>query len=171
MIRSQTRGYDAIAKVIRIATDLQFLDLSDCALGSKGAKEIVSALGEHTNARLETVLLENDDFSEVHYDALKDTIANRLPCLQTLSLALNEDLEDNDAVASIAELLESQGGRLLLDDDTEDDLERNYLEEQREVEFVKHPVVPAVKAEDADVSELADLIPSTLKIKSDKPIE
>ncbi|KAF9524274.1 hypothetical protein CPB83DRAFT_861524 [Crepidotus variabilis] len=164
------RGWHNIADVVRVARDLEFLDLSDCYLTEDGSTELIAALSENPHPKLDTILLENNDLGSAHYESLKEILPTQLAGLKVLDLALNEDLEDNETITELTELLESRGGRLITDDEEcdADDLQKNAMDAEKETRFVQTLQPPVVKAEpkDEDIDELAKLVSGGLKIEN-----
>ncbi|KAI0061133.1 RNI-like protein [Artomyces pyxidatus] len=125
------RGGAAVAALLKAAPKLEFLDLSDCGLGAEGAMVLARALCTGHYPHLSRLLLENSDMGEAVYEVLSEAIADRLPGLTTLSLAANDDLESN-LVTAMAEVLEERGGRVVVDDECEDDLQNDAQDQLKE---------------------------------------
>ncbi|KAI0314653.1 RNI-like protein [Amylostereum chailletii] len=132
---SRERGWSPLATLLQTAPNLEFLDLSDCGLKIPGSTALIRALSSGRQANLATLLLENNDMDEGVYRSLSTAVLNHLPALTTLSLAWNEDL-DGEALAAVTEELGKRGGRLVLDDEHEDDLEENGKDMVKETVFV-----------------------------------
>ncbi|KAJ7819374.1 hypothetical protein B0H14DRAFT_3473156 [Mycena olivaceomarginata] len=127
------RGWKAVSDVLRMAKDLEYLDLSACMLESDGC---------------------GNAFTEVHCKTLRGLSTSKLSSLATLDLSGNEDLEDNVDISAIAEILESRAGGLILEELDEDADDGAQDSEEQEPE--------AQKVADASVDELTDLIESQL---------
>ncbi|KAK7015157.1 Ran GAP Rna1 [Paramarasmius palmivorus] len=156
------RGWKVVADAIRAAEDLRYLDLSSCVLEKDGCDEIIAALGEQSYPRLRKVNLNGNDFSEANYATLKDVITDKLPALTILNIADNDGLEDNDVVAEIGTLLEGRGGRLILEEEDEDE---DLYEDTSDLDGEGAVEPRIIKSEDLGVDQLADMISTNLTLQ------
>ncbi|KAJ7366978.1 hypothetical protein DFH08DRAFT_1004789 [Mycena albidolilacea] len=109
--KNGARGWKAESDVLRMAKDLEYLDLSACMLESDGYVRIIATLGQQTYPKLHTIELGGNAFIEVHYKTLRGLFTSKLHSLATLDLSGNEDLEDNADISAIAEILEIRKSR------------------------------------------------------------
>ncbi|OBZ70972.1 Ran GTPase-activating protein 1 [Grifola frondosa] len=164
------RGWHAIVDLLSFAKQLQFLDLSDCGLDVLGSAAISRALASGTQSKLQTLLLENNDMTGAVYGDLADAVLHHLPSLATLSLACNDDLE-HESVVAMTESLEDRGGRVVVNDDHEEDLEDDAADAEKETQFVNESAIVVdsglvlAQKESQPVDELAEEL-SQLAIKS-----
>ncbi|KAI9062608.1 RNI-like protein [Trametes sanguinea] len=156
----EKRGWQELVDLLRTAHGLEFLDLSDCCLPQPAVAALARVFAAGQMPRLQTVLLENNDIDEASYGALLDAVEHHLPCLRILSLAWNNDLE-SDAVQTLATTLEERGGRVIVDDEHDEDLAGDKSDAQKDTTYVQDAAEASPKAdagEETAVDDLADEI-------------
>ncbi|KAK7688918.1 hypothetical protein QCA50_007609 [Cerrena zonata] len=159
-------AWHVIANVLRVAKSLEFLDLSDCGLNVPGSLEIVHALAENANSRLHTLLLENNNMTEVIYEVIASALASRLASLRTLSVSWNDDLE-GEPIGEVAKVLERRGGKIWVDDEDDADLDGTSEDLEKETTYlISVAEVPKVNdAEKPAESVAEDLVEQLLKLE------
>ncbi|KAG9219827.1 hypothetical protein CCMSSC00406_0009383 [Pleurotus cornucopiae] len=98
---------------------LAFLNIADCCLTPESFSPMLEQLAEGNHASLHTLVLDNSDLNSETYEQMRGIVKDNLPALKTLSLALNEDLEDDEYVDEMVKALEGRGGEVILDDEVE----------------------------------------------------
>ncbi|KAL4263222.1 Leucine-rich repeat domain superfamily protein [Pleurotus pulmonarius] len=98
---------------------LAFLNIADCCLTPESFSPMLEQLAEGNHASLHTLVLDNSDLNSETYEQMRGVVKDNLPALKTLSLALNEDLEDDEYVDEMVKALEGRGGEVILDDEVE----------------------------------------------------
>lgn len=98
---------------------LAFLNIADCCLTPESFSPMLEQLAEGNHASLHTLVLDNSDLTSETYEQMRGIVKDNLPALKTLSLALNEDLEDDEYVDDMVKALEGRGGEVILDDEVE----------------------------------------------------
>lgn len=130
------RGCHALAKALRQAQHLEFLDLSDNCLGLEGCSEIVKALADGPHPALHTFYLENNDANDGIYELFSAALP-KLPGLGLLGLACNDDL-DGEPADQLKTNMEKSGGQVVFEDDRDDpDDIAGYIE--KETRYLKSP--------------------------------
>ncbi|EJD36085.1 RNI-like protein, partial [Auricularia subglabra TFB-10046 SS5] len=151
---SEDDGWSAFAGALRSWTRLRFCNVASCKMENEGAQAILDVLAEGNHKELHTLVMDNSDLTEEVYSQLRDVVEHHLPALRILSIADNDDIEENEAIAAIERIMEEREGELIL----EEDLDRRWPEPIDELdssdEDIKAPTANTDVAADAIASEI-----------------
>ncbi|KAI4522363.1 RNI-like protein [Schizophyllum commune Loenen D] len=169
-------GVAAWAAALKAWPALHTLNLSDCVLSGEGeVPAVIEALVGGSNPKLHTLQLQNNNLEAATFEQLADAIAGELATLRRLELQWNEQEEDDEFLAKIAESLKTRGGKLFAtdeDEEEEDEVSKEDVEDEPAAAIPPAPPVVAAEQEkqqktvsDKATDDLADLL-SKVSIKS-----
>jgi Ran GTPase-activating protein 1 len=139
-------GSETTATVLDQWPLLHTLNLSDCVLAEEGTlSPVVQKLVGGSNPKLQTLLLQNNNFESETFSMLAQNIESALGALKRLELQWNEVEEDDEGLAVLARVLKGRGGKLVTED--EDDEEEEEEEEKEEEEEDKKETEPLTEQE------------------------
>lgn len=128
-------GSKTMATVLDQWPSLHTLNLSDCVLAEEGTlSPVVEKLVDRSNPKLQTLLLQNNNFESETFSLLAQNVDSAFGALKRLELQWNEVEEDDAALALLSRVLKSRGGKLVTEDEDEDEDEDEEDEKEEEID-------------------------------------
>jgi len=169
-------GSVAMAAALRAWPLLRHLNLSDCVIAEEGIiSPVLEALAGGSNPKLEVLQLQNNNLEADSFSLLAQGLEVHLPVLKMLEMQWNEVEDDDEGIESLLRLMKKRGGKLVLDDEDEEEGDEEEgkeeegepeEEEGEKEEKAEEAAKPLIKDEaDKDADDLADML-SKVQIKS-----
>ncbi|OJT09438.1 Ran GTPase-activating protein 1 [Trametes pubescens] len=146
---------------------LRQLNLSDCVLGEEGeVSPVVEALAKGLHDKLEILQLQNDNLETEAFSLLAGVVG-KLPKLRRVEAQWNEVDEEDEGVVALLTALKQQGGKLVLNDDDEEEDEAEEAEaEEAEEKAPAQEATPAVQPAGTVVPAASEPAPKSVTDKA-----